>query len=206
VVLNIGGIANLTLLAGDGATSGFDSGPGNVLMDAWCNRHLGDAYDADGGWAAGGRVVIPLLQAMLAEPYFVAPPPKSTGRDLFNPGWLDAKLATLPDPARLAPQDVQATLLELTARSIADQIVCRGTQAVYVCGGGAANGALMRRLGQLVSPAAVQTTGELGIPADWVEAVAFAWLASQHIEGVPANLAAVTGAAGQRILGALYPA
>ena len=210
VVLNIGGIANVTLLTGDGTTSGFDTGPGNVLMDAWCHRHLGHGYDAGGAWAAGGQVLPALLQVLLAEPYFAAPPPKSTGRDLFNPDWVDAILANLPGASLFPPRDVQATLLELTAASIANQITRSGARAVYACGGGAANEALMARLSRLLAPAPVRTTADLGIPADWVEAVAFAWLARQHVERIPANLPEVTGASGARggarILGALYPA
>jgi anhydro-N-acetylmuramic acid kinase len=202
-VLNLGGIANLTLLPSAGSASGFDSGPGNCLMDFWAARHLGARYDRDGAWGHGGRIIGPLLDRFLQEPYFHQPPPKSTGRDLFNEAWLGGKL-----PAEAAPRDVQATLLELTARSIAAALRSAGpdVQRVIVCGGGACNAALMRRLQELVATAQIESSGKHGLEPQQVEAVAFAWLAKQAVEGRPANLPAATGARGARVLGAIYPA
>lgn len=205
VVVNIGGIANVTDLPGQGgAVRGWDTGPGNVLMDGWIARHQDKHYDEDGAWAASGQVHAGLLAALSAESYFAAPPPKSTGRDLFHLPWLDARLAGF----ELAPADVQATLLELTARSIATQIEHEAADAteVYICGGGARNGALMRRLGQLLAPRRVVGTDALGLHPDWVEAAAFAWLAQRCMAGDTGNLPAVTGAAGPRVLGAVYRA
>jgi anhydro-N-acetylmuramic acid kinase len=204
-ILNIGGISNLTDLPANGASgsiSGFDCGLGNLLMDAWCQRHTGQAYDKDGAWAAGGTVIAPLLAELLAHPFFTLAPPKSTGRDMFNMSWLEKQL--LPN---YAPQDVQATLLEFSARGIADamQQYCRGTQELYLCGGGAHNGALRTRLSELL-PVTLALTDDLGIDADWVEAAAFAWLAKQTLEHKPGNLPSVTGASGYRVLGAIYPA
>ena len=201
-VVNIGGIANVTLLAPDGGASGFDTGPGNVLMDLWIARHQGAPYDAGGAWAAAGVAGPELLRAMLGDPYFALPPPKSTGRDLFNALWLDRALAA-SEPHSGA--DVQATLLELTTRSIAEALRGHALKSVYVCGGGARNTRLMERLGALVRPATVDVTDVLGVPADWVEAVAFAWLAERHVGGHALDLAAITGAAGPRVAGALYP-
>jgi len=206
VVLNIGGIANATVLAADGTVKGFDSGPGNVLMDTWCARHRGEAFDAGGAWAADGLVVPQLLLRMLREPYFAMPAPKSTGRDLFNPGWLDGHLAQLPQAATTSTQDVQATLLELTAVTICEALAGADASVVFVCGGGARNTRLMQRLAEIRAPVQVGDTSLLGIPSDWVEAVAFGWLAKCLVEEVPANLPAVTGAKGRRPLGAYYPA
>jgi len=202
-VLNLGGIGNLSLLFADGRTGGFDCGPANCLMDGWIARHRGLAFDADGAWAATGRVLPELLSVLLAEPFFALPPPKSTGRDLFHLDWLDARLA----PGQ-TPEDVQATLLELTARSVADALMAQMPQArtLIACGGGALNGALMRRLADLLPGVAVQSSAERGLPVDQVEAAAFAWLAHRFVERLPGNLPAVTGAAGPRLLGALYPA
>ena len=205
VVLNIGGIANATVLAADGSVKGFDSGPGNVLMDSWCARHRGESFDAGGNWAASGRVVPALLESLLREPYFALRAPKSTGRDLFNPQWLDRHLAKLPHAATMPPQDVQATLLDLTALTICDALNGVEARAVFVCGGGASNARLMRRLAEIRAPHQVSDTSMLGIPPDWVEAVAFGWLAKCLVEEAPANLPAVTGAKGQRLLGAYYP-
>ena len=206
-VLNLGGIANLTLLGQDGDdVRGFDCGPGNALMDAWCERHTGRSYDDDGRWAAAGRVDQTLLARLLAEPYFAQQPPKSTGRDLFHTGWLDAVLQTC---GRLAePVDVQATLAELTARAATEALVrhSHGARQLLVCGGGAFNGHLMRRLSALAPGVEVLSTGAKGVPPDQVEALAFAWLARQFIERRPGNLPAVTGARGTRVLGALHPA
>ncbi|MDR7269074.1 anhydro-N-acetylmuramic acid kinase [Pelomonas saccharophila] len=201
--LNLGGISNLSLLFADGRTGGFDCGPANCLMDGWIARHRGLAYDADGAWAATGQVLSGLLAALLAEPWLALPPPKSTGRDLFHLGWLEQRLSD-----GQAPQDVQATLLELSARCVADALKAQMPQArtLIACGGGALNGALMRRLAALLPGVAVQSSAERGLPVDQVEAAAFAWLAHRFVERLPGNLPAVTGAAGPRSLGALYPA
>ncbi|AXE33289.1 anhydro-N-acetylmuramic acid kinase [Chromobacterium phragmitis] len=205
VILNIGGISNLARLHAGAAAIGFDCGPGNMLMDAWCLRHTGQPYDDDGRWAAGGAVHAPLLAALLAEPYLTQPPPKSTGRDLFDDAWLADKLSALPDPP--SPQDVQATLLAFSARSIADAILehCRGNQAVYVCGGGARNGALLAEIARLLPGQRLEAIEALGLPAQLIEAIAFAWLGWRFDRRQAGNLPAVTGAQGPRVLGALYP-
>ena len=205
-VLNIGGFANLTVLGAEGSTLGFDCGPGNALMDHWCLTHTGRAYDDGGAWAASGRVVEPLLAAMRAEPYFAMPAPKSTGRDLFNPGWLNKVLST--QAGAMTPGDVQATLAELTAGVCVDDVRARATatRELLVCGGGALNAHLMRRLAALLPGVQVRSTDQRGLPAMQVEACAFAWLARQHVERRAGNLSAVTGARGARVLGALYPA
>ncbi len=206
-VLNIGGIANLSVLGADGGVLGFDCGPGNALMDLWCDRHTGRPYDADGAWAARGRVVPELLERLLAEPYLHQPPPKSTGRDLFHADWLQAHLGALPGPAP-APVDVQATLTEFTARAcaLAARAHGQGGTELAVCGGGARNGHLMRRLAALLPNVRVHATDALGLPSQQVEAAAFAWLARRALQRLPGNLPQVTGAAGPRVLGALYPA
>ena len=206
VVVNIGGIGNISVLHPDGSTGGFDTGPGNVLMDGWISRHQGKEYDADGAWAAGGAVNHGLLQMLLAEPYFALPAPKSTGRDLFHMAWLDARLA---EAGNISAQDVQATLTALTAHSIADAI--RGqvasADAVYVCGGGAYNATLLRGLAAaLGGNTAVESTAVLGVEPNRVEALAFAWLGYRFHQREAGNMPAVTGAKGPRILGALYPA
>ncbi len=220
VVVNIGGIANLSLLpaaAAAGTTAaamtGFDTGPGNALMDGWIARHLQQPYDKDGAWAASGAIHAPLLSALLDEPYFRQPAPKSTGRDLFHMQWLDDKLAPF---GAIVPADVQATLTALTAYSIAEAIAAHAPDAtdVYVCGGGAYNGyllellrlALAEKIGDGDTAPAVQTTDALGVPPNQVEALAFAWLAQRFTEWLPGNVPTVTGAIGWRMLGALYPA
>lgn len=205
-VLNIGGIANLTALYADGSTIGFDCGPGNALMDHWCLEHTGKRYDDSGGWAASGAVVASLLAQMLAEPYFGLPPPKSTGRDLFNSHWLRAQLARHSSVPR--PADVQATLAELTAVACAADVRSHavGAHELLVCGGGAFNAHLMLRLASNLPDIDVLLTDARGLPADHVEACAFAWLARAFRRHEPANLPSVTGAAGPRVLGALYPA
>lgn len=204
VIVNIGGIANITVLpaASDAAVTGFDTGPGNTLLDQWIARYHHQAFDRDGAWAASGRCIDELLTNLLAEPYFAKAPPKSTGRELFNLAWLEARLATDRHPA----EDVQATLLELTCRSIAQAIQqhAKGTTEVYVCGGGAHNHALLQRLGQLLSPASVNTTEVLGVAPEWVEAAAFAWLAKQTLEGKSGNLPSVTGASQPVVLGEIH--
>lgn len=207
-VLNLGGIGNLSLLPpleSAAPVVGFDTGPANALMDFWCQRHQGRSFDADGAWAASGRVRPDLLQACLAEPYFAQPLPKSTGRDLFHPAWLAARLTALGEPPSAA--DVQATLAELTARSVAEALQRHGpaSRELIVCGGGARNGHLMGRLRALLPGITVLPSDERGLPAQQVEATAFAWLAHQTLQRQPGNLPAVTGARGPRVLGAIYP-
>jgi anhydro-N-acetylmuramic acid kinase len=209
VVCNLGGISNITILAANGAVRGFDCGPANALLDEWAHRHLQKAYDDGGKFAASGEVNRPLLNALLDEPFFEEAPPKSTGRDLFNPAWLDAKLAAFPN---LSPADVQATLTALTATTVAREIErhAADARAVYVCGGGARNPVLLKMLQQALertgaSGVPVMTTDALGVPPHQVEAFAFAWLAMRCVAREPGNLAAVTGAAGERVLGAIYP-
>lgn len=203
VIVNIGGISNLTNLPPGRPTTGFDCGPGNLLMDAWIAQHRGEAYDKDGAWAASGHIIPALLQAMLNEPFLHAAPPKSSGRDLFNLAWLNSKLRGDESPA-----DVQATLLALTSHAIADAIrgFCAGAQEVYLCGGGAHNHALVQHLSASLPDCLIQATDTLGMNADWVEAIAFAWLAQQAMHGHCANLPAVTGARHPCILGAIYQA
>ncbi len=205
-VLNIGGISNLTLLGPDGSVQGFDCGPGNALLDHWCQQHTGQAFDAEGRWAASGQVHDGLLRACLAEPYFHRPPPKSTGRDLFNPPWLQARLEQMP--ATLAPADVQASLTALTARACAQDLQrwAPAARELLVCGGGALNHTLMARLQSELPGVTVRTTEDKGLPVLQVEATAFAWLAHAFVERRCASLPAVTGARGPRLLGALYPA
>ena len=208
-LLNLGGIANLTLLDGRGGVRGFDCGPGNALMDAWCRQHLGRDYDDQGAWAASGQVDDALLAALLDEPFLARLPPKSTGRDLFNPGWLAARLQAAGVGARALPAvDVQATLAELTARAASQALLAQLPQAgkLLVCGGGAYNQHLLRRLAALLPGVAVVSTDSAGLPPLQVEAAAFAWLARAFVQRRPANCPAVTGALGARVLGALYPA
>jgi anhydro-N-acetylmuramic acid kinase len=202
-VVNLGGIGNVTLLDPAQPLTGFDCGPGNALLDLWCERHTGQPYDDAGHWAASGRVHEGLLQALLREPFFALPPPKSTGRDLFHADWLDGHLAAWPG---LPPADVQATLAELTARGVADALRGRGVQALHVCGGGAFNLDLLERLRRLLPGVEVDTTAAHGLPPLQVEAAAFAWLACRHVQRRPGNAASVTGARGPRVLGACYPA
>jgi anhydro-N-acetylmuramic acid kinase len=209
VVCNLGGISNITVLNAAGGVRGFDCGPANALLDEWAQRHLGKPYDKNGHFAAGGQVHRPLLNALLDEPFFSQQPPKSTGRDLFNPSWLDARMQAF---AGVAPADVQATLVALTAVTVAREIErhAPGVRAVYVCGGGARNPLLMQAIeGALeesgVSGVPVLTTEALGVPAHQVEPLAFAWLAMRCVAREPGNLAAVTGASGERVLGAIYP-
>ncbi|MEO7067757.1 MAG: anhydro-N-acetylmuramic acid kinase [Rhodanobacter sp.] len=202
VVLNLGGIANITILHADGHVHGFDTGPANGLLDAWCLRQLGEPFDRDGVFAASGRVNQALLDALLADPYFALMPPKSTGREHFHLDWL-AGYASLKT---LRPADVQATLLELTARSVAAAITQHAADAneVLVCGGGLHNTVLLHRLQQLLAPRLVTSTARYGVDPDFLEAIAFAWLARQRVLGRPGNLPAVTGARGLRVLGGLY--
>jgi anhydro-N-acetylmuramic acid kinase len=206
-VLNIGGISNISVLraATPDRVTGFDCGPGNALMDAWCLAHTGAAYDDRGAWAAHGVVHDGLLQHLLDEPFFALTPPKSTGRDLFNSPWLKSKLSGFED---LTPQDVQATLTELTARSCTDCVrqFAPGCERLIVCGGGALNAHLMARLQALLQGCVVAGSEAHGLPPLQVEATAFAWLAKQCVERKTASLKSVTGARGARILGAVYPA
>lgn len=203
VIVNIGGIANITDLPPSGKVTGFDCGPGNALMDEWIYTHLRREYDQDGAWAAGGSILPEIYKYLFLNVFFCMPPPKSTGRDTFNMAWVKQALT-----GKELPQDVQATLLEVTAQGIAKSVDrhCAGAQAIFVCGGGAHNCTLMARLAALLPGRRVADTGALGLDADWVEALAFAWLAHQTLRGAPGNLPDVTGARGPRILGAIYPA
>lgn len=204
-VLNIGGISNLTLLRADGSMVGFDCGPGNGLMDAWCVRHLGRPYDDGGQWAAGGSVIETLLGLLLAEPYLRKAPPKSTGRDLFNEPWLDGHLQGF---AKAAPADVQATLAELTARACSGDVLRHepGLRQLIVCGGGALNNHLMARLRSLLPGVRVASSAASGLPPLQVEAAAFAWLARKAVLREKLELTSATGARGARVLGGIYPA
>jgi anhydro-N-acetylmuramic acid kinase len=207
-VVNIGGIANVTALHADGRIQGLDTGPGNMLLDLWCQRHTGEWFDADGRWGQQGTVCPALLAQCLSEPYFALSGVKSTGRDLFNADWLDRQLAQCPG---LPPADVQATLTQLTAQTIARAIQAidwegAAPDAVWVCGGGAFNLGLMSALGDALPGMHVGSTAECGWPAMQVEAAAFGWLAHQAVMGQPGNEPQVTGAEGHRVLGAIYPA
>lgn len=202
-VLNIGGISNISVLGAP--VIGFDCGPGNALMDYWCQLHMGHPYDADGQWAASGQVNQPLLQVLMAEPFLSKAPPKSTGRDLFNPPWLTQSLAQCP---QLLPVDVQATLTEFTAQSCAMSLNdhAKNSEKLVVCGGGALNGYLMQRLQAALPRVAVASSADFGLPPLQVEAAAFAWLARKTMRKETGSLQSVTGARGARILGAIYPA
>jgi len=200
VILNMGGIANITVLRGEStATTGFDTGPANTLLDAWIAKHRSEPFDRDGRWAAQGKVDIDLLGRLLADPYFAAEPPKSTGFEHFNLEWLDAAGVNERDPV-----DVQATLSALTANSIAAAIHRHAGDPsdVFVCGGGVHNSDLLQRLRLALPGISVTTTESAGLDPDWVEAVAFAWLAMRNLQGLPGNLPAVTGASRPAVLGA----
>jgi anhydro-N-acetylmuramic acid kinase len=207
VIANIGGIANVTCLPKSGATTGFDTGPGNTLIDQWAQRHIGTRYDKNGQWAASGKVVTELLQQLLNDNYFAASPPKSTGREYFNLAWIDAALTQLGKPQ--TPQDGQATLVELTANNLADAMARFSPQVeeMYLCGGGCHNTALVRRVEHYTSTTNVKlnTTEALVIHPDWVEACAFAWLAHRALEGQTGNVPDVTGAKRAVVLGGIYP-
>lgn len=208
IVLNLGGIANVTLLPASHpeAVRGHDTGPANILMDAWCLAQRSLPYDAGGEWAASGRVHADLLGRLLAWPYFHRPAPKSTGREEFSLEWLRGQLDALA--AEVAAEDVQATLLELTARTVADGVRTSGMAGgeLLVCGGGAFNDRLWQRLQALLPGWELRSTADFGLAPTWVEATAFAWLARQALAGLPGNLPAVTGAAGPRVLGSIHPA
>jgi anhydro-N-acetylmuramic acid kinase len=202
-VLNIGGISNLSVIRSNGSVLGWDCGPGNALMDHWCSAHTGAPFDYDGAWARTGQVVADLLTTLMAETFLQRSPPKSTGRDLFNPAWLQARL-----PAdNLQPQDVQATLTEFTAMACAHDVQRYGPEAreLIVCGGGALNGQLMSRLNHHLPGVQVVGSEMRGLPPLQVEAAAFAWLAAKTIRRETSSLPSVTGAQGARVLGAIYP-
>ncbi|ELQ18032.1 anhydro-N-acetylmuramic acid kinase [Pseudomonas fluorescens BRIP34879] len=204
-VLNVGGFSNLSLIETGRSVAGFDCGPGNVLLDAWIHLQQGEHFDRDGQWAASGKVEPALLSALLSDPFFMTKGPKSTGREVFNLPWLQQHLAKL---SAFEPQDVQATLLELTALTIvhALQAAQHQTETLLICGGGAHNATLMKRLAALLPATQVSSTAVYGVDPDWVEAMAFAWLAHCCLEGIAANRPSVTGARGLRVLGAIYPA
>jgi anhydro-N-acetylmuramic acid kinase len=206
-VLNLGGIANLSLLPGldPDAARGFDTGPGNALLDEWAQTQLGTPYDADGTFAASGRPDEDLVATLLEDPYFALPPPKSTGRGDFHLAWARRRFQALET---LAPADVQASFLEVTVRSVAAALrrALPQAQRVLVCGGGTRNGQLMHRLKETLAPLQVETTAAHGLDPAWVEASAFAWLAAQTLNDLPGNLPAVTGAARAAVLGGIYRA
>lgn len=202
LITNVGGIANVTALVPGAATRGFDTGPGNTLLDLWIRRHRNSPFDERGAWAAQGKPIPRLLESMLADDYFRTPPPKSTGRELFNAAWLDHHLKAV-GPA--AAEDVQATLAELTAATIAQaaNALDLGTADIVVCGGGAHNAYLLERIAALHA-GSVSTTAALGMDPDWIEAAAFAWLARARVLGEPGNVPSVTGARKAVVLGGLY--
>lgn len=201
-VVNIGGISNATVLHPGQPLTGFDCGPGNLLLDHWVSTHRGQAFDRDGEWARTGQVLPELLARFLTDDFFSAKPPKSTGRERFNPSWLSHKLSGTE-----APADVQSTLLALTITAIVDAIdrFAPGTGEIYLCGGGAHNALLRERLAQRAAPRAIATTQALGIAPQWVEAAAFAWLADRCVSRVALPLPSVTGARHDTVLGAIYP-
>lgn len=204
MILNIGGIANLSLLLPGQPIRGYDTGPGNMLMDAWIWRHRALPYDKNAEWANEGRVNLTLLQQMLSDPYFAEPAPKSTGREYFNIAWLEKQLTRVH---ALAPEDVQATLAELTSVTIAEQVqLAGGCDRLMVCGGGARNPLVMARLSAMLPGTEVCTTDTFGISGDDMEALAFAWLAFRTLSGKSGNLPSVTGASRETVLGAIYPA
>ncbi|GKX54729.1 anhydro-N-acetylmuramic acid kinase [Leminorella grimontii] len=201
-ILNIGGIANLSLLIPGQPVSGYDTGPGNMLMDAWIQEHKGEGFDKDARWAREGRVNADLLAKLMSDRYFQQPPPKSTGRERFNLQWLHEQLEGF---SHLEPADVQATLVEFTVQTIAEQVIAAGgCHRLLVCGGGARNPLMMSRLAECLPESAVETTDSYGISGDDMEAIAFAWLAARTLSGEPGNLPAVTGASRETVLGAVY--
>ena len=200
-VLNLGGIANLTVLRADGSVLGFDVGPANGLLDAWCALHTGEPFDRNGAFAARGQVDHALLARLLEDDYFRTAPPKSTGREHFHLDWLRARFESTS-----SPEDVQATLVELTARSIGEAVRAHANDAreILACGGGVHNPLLMHALGSALAPRRVRSTAEFGVDPDYIEAMAFAWLARERLAGRPGNLPSVTGAEGPRVLGGVY--
>ncbi len=202
-VVNIGGISNITVLPVNGDCLAYDTGPGNVLMDYWIDKHLAKPFDRDGEWAAQGKPNQTLLNQLLSESYFSKAAPKSTGRELFNGTWLEQKLGTV---AEISAEDVQATLLAFTAHSISQELKRYNAEELFVCGGGAHNRVLMSSLESLLTPTKVAPTTELGIDPDWVEAIAFAWMAKQTIEGNLVDTGPFTGAAAPIPLGGIYRA
>ena len=200
-VVNIGGIANISLITAGGDVAGWDTGPGNTLMDAWVAQHRGEPFDRNGEWAASGTVIAPLLSALLRDPYFATRPPKSTGPEHFHLDWLAAHLS-----GDEAAADVQCTLAELTVESLAAALEQQPFDVIRVCGGGARNIWLMQRLTDRLGDTVVTTTEAIGVDPEWVEAWAFAWLAEQTLAGQPGNVPAVTGAKGARVLGGIFPA
>ena len=207
VILNLGGIANISLLLPGQDVFGFDTGPANMLLDAWVHKHQGQSYDKNGRWANSAASDPALLDSLLSEPWFALPAPKSTGRDLFNLAWLQQHLDHVAPNGALDPAIVQSTLMDLTVYSVAQAIkpYTDHIQELIVCGGGAANPAMLKRLGDLV-PMPIRSSAELGMDPQSIEALAFAWLAYAHIERIPAGLPAVTGARRATVLGACYPA
>jgi anhydro-N-acetylmuramic acid kinase len=201
-VLNLGGIANLTLIPREGAVRGFDTGPANALMDAWCQRHTGRTFDADGAYAASGAVDESLLAGWRSEPWFDLPPPKSTGREQFHLAWAEAHMGE----GQYAAADVQATLLELTVATVADALLAQQpqTRRLLVCGGGVRNRQLMKRLAARLPGVQVESSAVHGLDPEYVEAMGFAWLAQRTMDGLAGNLPGVTGATGPRILGAIH--
>ena len=202
-IVNIGGIANLSLLDGETLVAGFDTGPGNTLMDSWIALHQSKAFDRDGQWAASGTTNSALLEGLMQHPFLSLEGPRSTGKEVFNAGWLQQALAPLP---AMEPADVQATLAQFTATTIANALrqAARPATELYVCGGGAHNGQLVKLIEKALPGISVDDTSALGMHPDWVEAVTFAWLAQQSLAGLPGNAPVVTGARGPRVLGAIY--
>jgi anhydro-N-acetylmuramic acid kinase len=208
IVVNLGGIANITLIPSDSTQPviGFDTGPANTLLDNWTQRHQSKSYDDEGQWAASGEANQRLLQQMLADPFFAQAPPKSTGREYWNMVWLDQQLAR--QSSQLSPTDIQATLIELTTHSIIEAIekVAPQVEQIFICGGGVHNVRMMERLSMLAAPCTVKSTSSVGFDPDFVEAIAFAWFAQQTLAGHTLALSSITGARGNRVLGAIYPA
>ncbi len=204
IILNVGGISNITILpasTSDKIASGYDTGPGNGLLDMWIAKHQATNYDKNGAWAKSGTINQDILSKLLSEPYFSLPPPKSTGKELFNLTWLEKLIGNPLNQEK--PENIQATLTELTAKSISDNVV--DCDELYVCGGGTHNHYLIERLNYHLPDTTIESTAKLGIDPDWMEAIAFAWLAKQTHENKTANLPSVTGASGERVLGAIYP-
>ena len=211
IILNLGGMANISVLPAGQPEKvfGFDTGPANILMDAWCFQETGQTFDQDGAWAATGEVNDPLLNQLLSHDYFARPFPKSTGREDFNLAWLQQQIIDLKQIENgldtISPQDIQATLLQLTAQTVIDAInqTKVETGELWLCGGGAYNLALWQAIANGLPDWSLKSTSDIGLAPTWVEATAFAWLARQRIQGLSGNLPAVTGAQGLRVLGTL---